>query len=306
MICIFFSTGCFGSTVEYVLRSSTNNYSTVISKILDDGSMHGYKKSNHLVTNSQFIDFFKNRENFPDDSIITPVYPNEDNTQLPEILSLIQTYVKTTDKFVLLYFNSIDYAEINFLFVYHKVINGEISKIDLDDFYVSIGVQKHVSKWNQSYQFVKDMKPWELREWLSLLDLQLLIDAQYQVDNRFLKISTEEILNNTIESFEKIIRWCGLTRNSTDLEKFATEWRQKQQYVLDEHDLIVNIVEATISNEYMEIPADLNIFAQAILQQRLRRAGYELRCDGLNNLPKDTKMLHSLLDSALVLHMEQQ
>ena len=113
---------------------------------------------------------------------------------------------------------------------------------------------------------------------------------------------TREILNDTVNTFEKIISWCGLSRNSIDLEKFAKEWRQKQQYVLDEHKLILDIVDATINNVYMEIPQNLNIFAQAIIQQRLRRAGYELQCDGLNDLPSNTTLLHKLLDNTLTLH----
>ena len=108
MIFIFFSTGCFGSTVEYVLRSSTNEYSFSPTEVLDDGSMHGYYKFNHPVTNTQYVKLLKDRENIPDDAIITPIYPNEDNTQLPEMLSMIQPYTKSLDKFVLLYVNSID------------------------------------------------------------------------------------------------------------------------------------------------------------------------------------------------------
>ena len=161
-----------------------------------------------------------------------------------------------------------------------------------------------VSRWNPSYKTVDDLKPWEFREWQSLFEYQKYLEAPTKVDKTFLKISTEELLNNTVNTFEKIINWCGLTRSSADLSKFADEWRQKQQYVLDEYNLIIEIVNATINNISRPIPEDLNIFAQALIQQRLRRAGYEIRCDGLDKLPKDTALLHQLLDKDLILHKE--
>ena len=40
----------------------------------------------------------------------------------------------------------------------------------------------------------------------------------------------------------------------------------------------------------------VSIISEAIVQQRLRSLGYEIRCDGLNNFPTDSHTLGNLLE----------
>ena len=54
----------FGSTIEYCLRSFTNKYLPVEGTILDDGSMHSYKKQFHFIV----LDGFNNFKNYRDAS----------------------------------------------------------------------------------------------------------------------------------------------------------------------------------------------------------------------------------------------
>ena len=301
MIYVYFWAGTFGSTIEYVLRSFTNEYTPVNAKIAQDGSMHQFYKFHHL-TNAKKISNFIN-QNLKLDSIATVTYPSDDNLSLAEITTLVQPSYNPSDKFILLYVNNLEYAEINRLFQYYKILNGAVYNRGLTSI-VFDNAESILSKWNPSYKNVDDLKPWELREWQSLFDYRKYIEVPTQVDNKFIKISTEEILNNTVDTFEKIIDFCGLTRSADDLSKFANEWRQKQQYVLDEHKLIIEIVNATINNISRDIPEDLNIFAQSLIQQRLRRAGYEIQCDGLDKLPKNTALLYQLLYKDSTLHKE--
>lgn len=300
MIYVYYVPGSFGSTIEYVLRSFTNENTPVDAEISDDGSMHGFDKFMHLFDNLSYIDFFNNRDNV-DCKIITPVYPSAHGMLLPEMLSIANQYVLNSDKLVLIYISSEDYLELNQLFQYHKIINGSVYNRGLSEF-VFGNSTKNITQWNPQYRTISNMQPWEFREWQSLSDYSHLLDAPNQVTDNFLKVTTEEILNNTNETFEKIISWCGLTRNANSLENFVSKWKEKQLYVLDEQKLIINIVNATINNISMPIPKDLNIIAQAMIQKRLRKAGYELQCDGLNDFPDNTTMLHKLLDSNLKLH----
>ena len=293
MIYVYFCAGAFGSTVEYVLRSFTNEYTPVKCEIATDGSMHGFRKFNHLGNTKTFTKFYNSIDYNNSKTIVTPVYPSSDGVDLTQIILESSPYYQSTDKFVLLHVNSVDYAEINRLFQYHKIFNGSVYK---KEYTVSDDVIANIKRWNSAYQHVNDMQPWEFREWQSFFDYEPLFRAPTQVPNYFLKVSTHELLNNTADTFEKIISWCGLTRSSADLMSFVTDWRKKQQYVLDEHNLIVELVNATINKVSMPIPDNLNMFAQAIIQQRLRRAGYEIQCDGLNKLPKNTILLYKSLD----------
>lgn len=303
MVYVFFWAGTFGSTVEYVIRTFTNEYQPVQARIASDGSMHNmhdFTKINHLMTQQAISKFLNNERDST--SIATIVSPTIDCVPLTEIVSMFKSEIKTS-KCILLYVNSKDYAELNRLFQYHKIINGKVHNIGLRSIALGDAVPL-IKRWNPSYKSISDMKTWELREWQSLFDFDDFINAPAQVDHSFLKVSTQELLDDTFNTFDKIITWCGLTRNSSDLQKFAADWRQKQQYVLDEHKLIVDITNATINNISMTIPKNLNIFAQAIIQQRLRNAGFEIRCDGLNKLPHNTTLLHNLLDKNLALHQE--
>lgn len=142
------------------------------------------------------------------------------------------------------------------------------------------------------------MKPWELREWLSLFYAAYhkeLVAAQHVVDqNQWLLVTNLDLLNNPLETWFKIANYCELTLTA-DVESFATSWKQAQQYVVDEFELLDKIVEDSINNVDFDWQP-INIVAEAIVQQRFRALGFEIRCDGLDTFPTDAKILHSLLD----------
>lgn len=303
MIYVYYVAGTFGSTFEYVLRSFTNEYH-LDATISNDGSMHEFKKFHHLISNRSYIDFFKKINSINTNAIVTPVYPVAEGTRLNELLNIAKPYLQSTDKLILIYINDIEYAEITRLFQYHKILNSPFFETDL----AAVAFGNNVSlmtRWNPSYTSISDMKPWEIREWLSLINYTHWFDGVDTVPDTFLKISSKEILNDTFNTFKKIIDWCGLTYNKRDLNEFAVLWREKQQYVLNEHNLITNIVNYTIENIPLDIPVDLNIFAQSIIQQKLRNKGYELACDGLNLFPTNTVELHNMLIKGLLIHKEE-
>lgn len=286
MIYIFFVPGTFGSTVEYVLRSFTKENIGVDAGICEDGSMHSYSKQSHLTNTKEFENFFVGDVV---NSVSTPIYPFADK-HLPELLAIAQPYFNTTDRKILLYVDSLEYAEINMLFQYYKLNKN------LDVF---CGNNSHnITQWNPAYTHWSDMKPWELREWLSLFYVpwvQEWMDSYQQVDPSFLRVSSRDILHNTHDTFNRIIDFCNLTNNDLNMCEFADNWQQHQQYVLDEYNLINNVVKCTINKtNFMWEP--MSIVAESIVQQKFRAQGYEIQCDGLNTFPADSQTLYKLLE----------
>ena len=292
MIHIFYVPGMFGSTVEHVLTAFTNELSGAESTILPDGSMHSVGKQKHITTKKNFIKFFTGYNQKLD--ITTPIYPLKD-AHLPEMLDVFNTYSNPADTNILIYADTVEAAEINMLFQYYKIAMSRTFHEGLDIFFSSSDNQYF--NWNTNYTSWKQLKPWELREWFSLFYpgwITEWMDSQHQVDDRFLKISSTSILTDTEPTLTRIIDHCGLTRNSNDLAAFVTKWQAAQEYIWQEYLLIRKIISCTIS--LVDFSWDkLNIVTEAIIQQRLRKAGYEIRCDGLNELPTNSVEFNNFL-----------
>jgi len=122
------------------------------------------------------------------------------------------------------------------------------------------------------------------------------IEAKQYVPDSWLQISSDEILNNTISTVEKIFDYYKKldTSKRKQLENFLKVWRQKQQYIIDEYNLIENIITNTIDNKNFSWEP-VNIIAESIVQQKLRSRGFEIKCYNLNIFPTNSKILHNLL-----------
>ena len=288
MIHVFFVPGMFGSTIEYVLRSFTKEHSPIQAKILPDGSMHSYEKEKHIYNQDTLEDL----KNINLNSITTPMYPFPTH-HLPEILNQFDLYLNNTSQSVLVHATDLRSAELNILFQYHKVCVGAAKGLTI----FCENNTHNIKNWNTAYQHWSEMQPWELREWFSLFYVEWVkewIDSQYQVPDDFFKITNTDILYHTKLSLNKIINHCALTV-ANDLDRFVTEWQQAQQYVIDEFDLLDQIVDSTVNHiDFSWQP--INVIAEAIVQQRLRTFGYEIRCDGLNIFPTNAKTLYNLLE----------
>jgi hypothetical protein len=298
MIHIFFGAGSFGSTVESVLRNYTDHSVPIDSKILDDGSMHSYRKEQH-VQNVDALNKFLQMDStgsgaVSNSTITTPTYPYKES-KFPKILdqfSLINSW--KTDTKILIFQPDLRAGELNLLFKYYKICRGHIN-LGLRG--IISDNQPGIVNWNKDYTNWAQMKLWELREWISIFYpgyTQEFIDSQHQINNSWLKITNTDILYRTKESLLKIIDHCGLT-NTKDLTEFVTEWQQAQQYIVDEFDLLDRIVDCSINNQPL-VWKPVNIIAEAIVQQRLRAKGYEIRCDGLDIFPTDAIMFNTLLE----------
>jgi hypothetical protein len=288
MIHVFFVPGMFGSTIEYVLRTFSQEYDSIDGAILPDGSMHSYGKELHICQEDMLSDLKKIQHN----SITTPIYPFK-TLHLPEILDYHDLYLGENSRSILMYANDLRSAELNILFQHHKISVGKRMGLEIFCYNNS----HNIVHWNTAYKHWKEMQPWEQREWFSLFYaewIQEWIQSQNQVPNDFLKIINTDLLYDTEPTLIKIINHCGLTLDG-DLSSFVTKWQRAQQYIVDEFDLLDQIVDSAINQqEFSWQPTHL--IAEAIVQQRLRAHGYEIRCDGLNTFPTDSKTLYNLLE----------
>lgn len=280
----------FGSTIEYVLRNYTCEFTPISAEILKDGSMHSFLKEAHLGTLPIMRDKMARAK---DASISTPIYPFLD-AHLPEILAEFGSFGTDDDKFVLIHAPDTRAAELNMIFQYRKIATGAYN-MSLDIFCGNN--QANVVNWNKDYKSWRDMQIWELREWLSIFYTQWVtewINSASLVDDKFLVISNLSLLNDPAKSWREIISHCKLTETST-LDTFATKWSAAQQYIVDEFNLLDSIIDCTLSQTNFTW-APVSILAEAIIQKRLRDLGYEIKCYNLNTFPNNTKTLYSLLE----------
>ena len=293
MIHVFFDCGSFGSTIEYVLHNYTNHENKINGRILDDGSMHSFKKAYH-VTNVNELEGFLVADRTAN-AVTTPTYPFKEFT-LPKLLEFFSTIPsQSTDKKILIYQDGLEQAELNLLFKYHKVCISYIG--------TGIGIivgdnQHNLSGWNSSYTHWEQMQTWELREWLSIFYpgfVKEFTTAPVHVSTSdWLVLSNADILYDTKKSLTKIIDYCNLVLEG-DIDTFVNDWQLAQKYIVDEYNLLGQIVDCSIANQPLSWEP-INIIAEAIVQQRLRAKGYEIQCDGLNTFPTDSETLYKLLE----------
>jgi hypothetical protein len=300
---VLFPPGAFGTTIGYVLSrfSLGENIEKVCpTKLISpDGSMHlAYgdinKRPGHWAFQSQLENFF-NGETDQHIKISTPIYPNPD-LHANEIINLFEKH-RPTDKYVFLYIKDLYYSELNMIIQYYKIAHGVLN----ESLKIFCGKNEHnIKQWNSNYTHWTQMQSWELREWLSLFYIDWVsewIEAKNYVPSHWLVISTEEILNDTFNTFIKVCEYCNGYNESTyeELKYFSEVWRSKQQYLIDEYKLVNDIVKNSINKTNFDwVP--LNIISESIIQQQLRSHGYEIKCHNLNSFPTNSIHLHHLME----------
>lgn len=275
MIAIFFPCGAFGSTLEYCIRRFSKEFETITAEVLLDGSMHGYNKEFHPLS----IDEFYKINNKID--IVTPIYPNLSLSTVDETVDEFIKLVKCS-KVIFITLDDIKMVERNWLFAYHK--------IGLD---AGFHLSADYKKWNQSYLSFHDMVRWEQREWLSFTinySINKFTTIKNKAQDNWLLINTEDILYNFRKSLKKIFNYLELTFNDDGLDQFIIQWTEKQQYIIDELNLINKIIEKFCKRELF-VWNNLSIMGEAIIQSKLSKIGYELKCYNLNIFPTNTDEL---------------
>ena len=294
MIVIPYVPGTFGSTVEYILRKFTqegqsNPVDTVAT--LADGSMHGYKKTEHIFDAEQLLPSlikFKGT-----DKILTPIYPLS-TLHTGEFFQLLQGIGFTdTDKLIVIYIQDLKMAEINLLFQYYKISVG--LGLGVESIFNAEAMSVAAKQWTDTTDALED---WEKREWFSIT-YPSVVETEWIGATDYIKsdkVSSTELLFETKAAIDKIIDYANLTKiNHAELDEFIVDWQCKQQYIIDEYNDINEFVDCAIQNKNHHM-VHKSIIAEAIIQQKLRAMGYEIRCYKLNKFPENACELHDLLE----------
>lgn len=268
MITIFFPAGGFGTTLEYAIRKYALEFESIDAEITDNGSMHSMIKEFHPATLKQLKRI--KRKNY---KIITPVWPGLDMIDPSEyVKKCIEILPDTNVIFVSL--DSKDQYELNELFAYYKT--GK---------YLQQTV-KNYKMWNHEYASYTDMLNWELRENLSLrFNPEAYIEAKNEIKSSWLSITPHDILYDFPKTLSKMFNYLNLTFDTTqDLLEFYNQWFKKQEYVINEYNLIKKILLKFESDTPLTWKP-LSIVGEAIIQAHLLRIGYQLNCYGLDKFP---------------------
>lgn len=297
MIHIIFLPGTFGSTINHVLKTYTQQKADlkVDSKffLTNDGSMHLADKNGHWQNSQELMNFFNN-EIDQNIEISTPFYPLKD-LHANEIIELFKKF-RPNDRYIFIYVDNIASAELNMLMQYYKIAKG-ILNMSIDLFCNS---SKHnIINWDLNYTHWSQMQTWELREWLSLFYIDWVnewTEAKNYVPDSWLKLNAADIIENPYDTFIKVCDYYDKfnLEKERELDEFAILWKSKQQYIIDEYTLINKIVNSAINNNTLNWKK-LNIVSESMIQQKLRAKGYEIKCYDLNNFPTNAKKLHTLL-----------
>jgi hypothetical protein len=274
MIVILYPAGAFGSTIEYCIRRFSKEFKTINTRILPDGSMHGYSKNFHPTTLHSLSQIGIRKMD-----IITPVYPNNSNMSLSDIVDKIKTANVTDDvKFIFVTLPSIEMIERNYIFVHYKARKNN---------YDSLFPTEKIQQWNKNYTVFSAIPPSEKRQLLSTtFDIDTYINATHNTDPNWLTITSDNILFNFNETIQSIIEYLGLTYDSTGILEFSLEWREKQQYVLDEHQTVNDIVAHTLTKTEFSWN-NLSLIGEALVQHKLTQAGVNLKWIDIKQFPSN-------------------
>ncbi len=291
MIHVFFVPGMHGSMIEHVLKAYTRERRNDRVDILPDGSMHLAPKDFHF---GQLDILSDNLIPENEDTITTPIYPMA-NARLPKIIELFSQRAWTWkhDRKILVHAADQSWAEINMLFQYHKIVRGSVNRGF--DIFVGGGIE-NVRRWNSKYSHWNQMRPWEFREWMSLLYPSWVnewINSPNDVTDEWLTISNRDIISDISGTVNRVISFCGLTPRD-ELDLFLTEYRSRQQYVIDEHFWAHRAVQHTLAGVDVTWPS-LTPVGESIVQHHLRLNGWEIECDGLDTFPTNSLQLKKLL-----------
>lgn len=146
-----------------------------------------------------------------------------------------------------------------------------------------------------------DPEHWEHRELLSLMIQNTINETKQRINNIRIKlenpvvVTSTQILNEICGTLQKVFQHFALTQivpNNTINTNHKTYLSMQKHIGKDT--LVANIVNYTVNNHLMEIPAGLTLFDEAMIQHLLRDKGYELTCYKLNSFPTTTLELNSL------------
>jgi len=260
MIHIFFPTGGFGSTIEFVLRQTSVEYfDSNLNNVnfSSNGSMHGFEKLNHLRWKEDFL-----KIPYMNFNITTPVYPGFDQTA-QEAVDTLLSVVNKHDKVVFVKLNSIeDYLFCTYLSLY----KSSLYKDQLKN---------------------KNLPIWDERE-IAALKLAHKNFINLKTDNSWITVNYSDIISNFYNTMSIVLNSLNLSiKNYSRLEEISLNFITANQTYINRFKIIKDYVK----NRNVFLPENFTLYEEIIIHTWLILDGFDLKCYNLKKLPADPREL---------------
>lgn len=182
-------------------------------------------------------------------------------------------------------------------------INNKFEKVFNDGWFTNNPeyILKNMPYWSESPDTVST---WQMREWLSffILDQHLCEIRNSEIttinnNNQLLKVSLSNLRDDTASVFKEICNFLeiDMLRSNDQIDNLVTEWANLQLHKHKDN-LIIETIDAIISNNNIEFDKSLTLIDQSEIQRHLRsKFGIQIKCYGLNTWPKYVNELTTLL-----------
>ncbi len=276
MYCVAFAGGCYGNFIAWTLQWLQGNYAVDFRPFDNRRGSHNWLDTHRDNVQRAVAE--------PINGCIVHPIVNSDDTIGDSFRKLLTVY----DKIVAPYPGLNDFV---------WVLNNRQTKIYEQGWIDKNQSNFDLSAWN-------NREPWALREFLSYyLHDQLITESGYHdlnsnTDDRVLSLQINILRDRFVDTLYQLCEWLDIkiVRRQEDIELLHSDWLNNEQY-LNKDRLINSYIHATITDKKMNME-NCTIMDQATMQHALRKQGYEIKCHGLNNWPKTTTELKTLIYEA--------
>lgn len=191
--------------------------------------------------------------------------------------------------------HALDYYNNHFF----KHEHGQLINYVLNQFSQAEAEQKLNTQWGYDGKFDATVPRWIMREWCSfwisdVLDTTFNLGEYNKIDAT-VQISTQDIFENWVESFDHLCLALSLTQTvDVNIIKKHHEEFLKVQKFHNAH-LKCNQIVSNLLNDVDSKITLHSIFDEAYIQQLLRQHGFEIQCDGIDIFPSTTHQLKALV-----------
>lgn len=274
---ILFVGGSFGTTLEYVLRTFSDQFQKIPGHIDAVGSLHPMRKEFHPLSADHLKQLATKKY-----EISTPVYPNFDCSPAT-VIDLYKKYARQENHTVIVTIPDWQAFVINQIMIFNKNPETMYPFVDNPD---------NLKRWNTDIKRLSDMRRWQRREYLSFVHSQQWDNLQnITTESSWLELSNTEILFNFEKSVHVLFKHCNLDMSSaSEFASFAKHWYEKQKGWIQLSESVKQIIGSLMNNTYITW-RPLDEIQESLLQAGLRRQGVEMLCQDLDELPCDSRSL---------------
>lgn len=320
-IAIYYHVGAYGTFIEWCLNYFSNNLFNVELPFTELGNAHKFSRDTVIVSEKMFqTALLENKK-------LIRLHPGTTSKKSYKLLQTPKQPIncyrrelalleKHFDKIIVLYFN-----ENNILWSSNNIVKCFVDKDEVDHdslrqrearnyegifsknlveyliFKLKKTTKNLVTKWNKDS--IKNMKTWELREFLSFylhnewLDLHSGLATLNKEFPNVIFVEIGQLRDNFKETLIELFEKLNLKFNERDIEFVYQNWN-KVQYFKNKDKEIKTVVHSIINNN--EFSWDkLSIIDEAEIQRQLRNNNVELKCFDLNEFPTSAQEFQSLL-----------